>query len=330
VAAVDPEPGTEIVTTAITDMGALTPLLYQGAVPVFADVDRASGNVTAATIEAVLSERTRAILVTHLFGQPADMTAIGELAADHDLPVIEDCAQAYLARHRGKLVGTIGAVGCFSLQQGKHITCGEGGLVISNDAALGRHMELWVNKGWGYGDAKPDHRWLAGNARLTELQGAVALAQLAKLEAGVANRIAMASALTERLTGLPGLTLPTAAQGDTHSFWRYALHVDPAVVPGGPVAVAQALKDWAVPAAPRYIQKPAFECGIFQDQKTLGTSRFPFSLARPEAVDYSPAHFPGTYAYLESVLVLPWSERLTDEHIDYIARAITAAVEAVA
>ena len=328
VAAIDPEPGNEIVTTAITDMGALTPLLYQGAVPVFADVDRVTGNVTAETIEAALSDRTRAILVTHLFGQAADMTAIRQLGDRIGLPIIEDCAQAYLARHQGKLVGTFGAVGCFSLQQGKHITCGEGGLVISNDAALARHMELWVNKGWGYGDPSPDHRWLAGNARLTELQGAVALAQLAKLEAGVDNRIAKADALTERLTGLPGLTLPAVAPGDTHSYWRYALHVDPGVVPGGPVAVAQALKEWAVPAAPRYIQKPAFHCGVFQDQKTLGASRFPFSLARPEAVDYAEERFPGTFGYLESVLVLPWSERLTDEHIDHIARAITAAVEA--
>jgi dTDP-4-amino-4,6-dideoxygalactose transaminase len=188
-------------------------------------------------------------------------------------------------------------------------------------------MELWVNKGWGYGDPEPDHRWIAGNARLTDLQGAVALAQLAKLQGGVDNRIAMAAALSDRLAGLPGLTLPGPDDGDVHSYWRYPLHVDPDVVPGGPVAVAQALKEWAVPAAPRYIQKPAFRCGIFRDQKTLGSSRFPFSLARPEALDYADARFPGTLRYLETVLVLPWSERLTEEHIAYVAKAITAAVE---
>jgi dTDP-4-amino-4,6-dideoxygalactose transaminase len=327
VAAVDPEPGEEVITTSVTDMGALTPLLYQGAVPVFADVDAVTGNVTADSIEAVISDRTRAIVVTHLFGLPADMTAIMALADARRIPVIEDCAQAYLARHGGQLVGTFGTVGCFSLQQGKHITCGEGGLLISPDAALARHMELWVNKGWGYGDPEPDHRWIAGNARLTDLQGAVALAQLAKLQGGVDNRIAMAAALSDRLAGLPGLTLPGADDGDVHSYWRYPLHVDPDVVPGGPVAVAQALKEWAVPAAPRYIQKPAFRCGIFRDQKTLGSSRFPFSLARPEALDYADARFPGTLRYLETVLVLPWSERLTEEHIAYVAKAITAAVE---
>src|SRR5438105_12190019 len=178
VAALDPNPGDEIVTTSITDMGALTPILYQGAIPVFADVDVKTCNVTAASIEARLSERTRAIVVTHLFGNPCDMPAIEELAAARGIPLIEDCAQAYLARSRGRLVGTIGAVGCFSLQQGKHITTGEGGLVITDDDALARRMRLYVNKAWPYGEASPDHEFLALNYRMTELQGAVARAQL--------------------------------------------------------------------------------------------------------------------------------------------------------
>ena len=92
--------------------------------------------------------------------------------------MIEDCAQAFLARQGGKLVGTLGAIGCFSLQQGKHITTGEGGLCVTNDAELARRIRLFVNKAWGYGDPKPDHYFLALNYRMTELQGAVGLAQL--------------------------------------------------------------------------------------------------------------------------------------------------------
>src|SRR5690349_3170069 len=95
ISAIDPEPGDEIVTTSITDMGALTPILYQGAIPVFADVDPATCNVTAETIERVLSDRTRAVVVTHLFGNPCDMTAIVRLCQDRGIPVIEDCAQAF-------------------------------------------------------------------------------------------------------------------------------------------------------------------------------------------------------------------------------------------
>ena len=178
IAAINPEPGEEIITSPITDMGALAPILYQGAIPVFADVDPTTCNITASTIAACLSERTRAIIVTHLFGNPCDMEGILALAQAHHLPVIEDCAQAFLARYNGDFVGTLGTIGCFSLQQGKHITTGEGGLVVTNDAALARHMCLFINKAWGYGDAQPDHYFLALNSRMSELQGAVAVAQL--------------------------------------------------------------------------------------------------------------------------------------------------------
>jgi dTDP-4-amino-4,6-dideoxygalactose transaminase len=114
VAALDPEPGDEIVTTPITDMGALTPILYQGAIPVFADVDPRSCNVTAEMVEAALSPRTKAIVVTHLFGGPCDMDPILAVAARAGVPVIEDCAQAYMARSQGRLVGTLGTLGCFT------------------------------------------------------------------------------------------------------------------------------------------------------------------------------------------------------------------------
>src|SRR5438874_2831171 len=152
VAAVDPEPGEEIVTSPITDMGALAPILYQGAIPVFADVDPVTCNVSAAAIERVLSERTRAVIVTHLFGNPCQMTEIMALCQPRGIVVIEDCAQAFLARHQVQTVVTIGDIGCFSLQQGKHITTGEGGLVITSNPAFARRVFLFVNKAWGYGD----------------------------------------------------------------------------------------------------------------------------------------------------------------------------------
>jgi perosamine synthetase len=329
VAAMGLEPGDEVVTTAITDMGALSPLLYEGAIPVFADVDPATGNPTAETVADRLSPRTRAVVVTHLFGNPAPVDEILDVASAAGVPVIEDCAQAWLARRQGRLVGTFGVSACFSLQQGKHVTCGEGGLVATADAAIADRARRWVNKAWGYGDEHPDHTFLALNARLTELQGAVALAQLDRLEAGVANRVAMADLLTERLAGLDGLAPPTVAPGDTHSYWRYAVMVDPDVVPGGAPALGAALKRWGVPSAPRYIQKPAFRCRIFAEQRTFGDSRWPFTLARPEALDYAAERFPGTFAALDRVLVLSWSERLTEAHVDHLATALRSALTEV-
>lgn len=327
IAAIDPEPGDEVITTSVTDMGALTAILYQSAVPVFADVDPKTWNVTAETIERCISDRTKAIVVTHLFGNPCDMTAIMALANERGIPVIEDTAQSFMATHKGQKVGTIGTIGCFSLQQGKHITTGEGGIVTTNDDAFARRMYLFVNKAWGYGDPKPDHYFLAPNYRMCELQGAVACAQLPKLDGVVARRQATANDMTQRLQNLPGVTPPYHAEGDTHVYWKYCLSVDGDVIEGGAVGLAQWLKEnRGIFSAPRYIQKPAFKCKVIAEQRTFGDSRFPFNHARPEAVDYSDEKFPGTYEGLEKVLVLPWNEAYTDEHITYIADSIKEAV----
>lgn len=330
IAAVDPAPGDEIVTTPITDMGALTPILYQGAIPVFADVDPVTGNVTAETIADRLSERTRAIVVTHLFGNPCVMDPILELAKAHDLPVIEDSAQAFLARSQGRLVGGIGAVGCFSFQQGKHITSGEGGIVTTNDADHAQRMRVFVNKAWPYGEPDPDHRFLALNYRTTELQSAVVRGQLPKLPGYVEHRTKMAAMLTDAIADVPGIITPPIADGDVHAMWRYALHVDPAVIPGGPGAVAAELRELEIPSAPRYINKPAFECAVIRDQVTFGGSRWPFTLARPEALDYSSDRFPGAYRMLSTVLVIPFNENLTEAHIDFIANGVRTAAGRVA
>lgn len=326
VAALDPEPGDEIITSPITDMGALTPILYQGAIPVFADVDPQTYNLTAATIAPCLSPRTKAIIVTHLFGNPCPMEAIMALARAHNIPVIEDCAQAFLARYHENFVGTIGTIGCFSLQQGKHMTTGEGGLVVTQDPALARRMFLFINKAWGYGDAQPDHYFLALNSRMSELQGAVAVAQLPKLGAVVEQRQTLAAQFRQHLQALRGITLPQVTPGGVHVYWRYCVRVDPQQVRGGTTAAADLLRERGISAAPRYIQKPAFMCAVFQQQRTFGRSRYPFTLARPEAVHYAPERFPGTFEALDKVLVLPWNERYTTAHVHYIAQALQETV----
>ena len=326
VAAVDPEPGDEIICTPITDMGALSPVLYQSAIPVFADVDPRSGNVTPESIEARISERTKAIVVTHLFGLPCDMTSIMAIANRHKIPVIEDCAQAFLASSNHHFVGTLGAIGCFSMQQGKHMTCGEGGFVTTDNDDFARRMFLFINKAWGYGDSNPDHYFLALNSRLSELQGAVALAQLQKLAPGVEQRIRLAEEFRVRIEGTPGLRLPQIPEESRHTYWRYCLGVDPSEIHGGAHALAAGLRKHGVMTAPGYIQKPAFETQVFKEQRTFGRSRFPFNLARPEALDYSPELFPGTYQALKEMLVFPWNEKMTCEHIAFITEAIKTEV----
>ena len=329
VAALDPNPGDEFITTPITDMGALAPILYQGAIPVFADVDPQTCNVTAETIEARISERTKAIVITHLFGNPCQIDEILALAERHGLPVIEDCAQAFLATYNGRYVGTRSAISCFSLQQGKHITTGEGGIVVTDDDALARRIYLFINKAWGYGDPNPDHTFLALNYRMSELCGSVAAAQLDKLKPVVRRRRELAATLTEKLAGIPGIETPHIYPGAEHSYWKYCIRTTDPLGPGAVVDIARLLKERDIFTVPRYIQKPAFMCEIFQKRKTFGTSQFPFTLARPEALDYQPESFPGTLRGLERILVVPWNDRFTNEDVDYIADGIISAVQAL-
>ena len=329
VAAVNPNPGDEIIGSPITDMGAIAPILFQAAVPVFADVDPRSLLVTAETIAARITRRTRAVILTHLFGNPCDMDPILELARRHNLVVIEDCAQAFDATYKGKPVGTVGHIGCFSLQQTKHITSGEGGFAVTSDPQYARTMRLFHDKAWGYGDPKPDHYFLAPNYRMTELQGAVALAQMGKLDFSVQQRQRIAHRLTESLKALADVYLPLPTPGATHVYWKYCLSFEKDVVG----EVARLLREeYDIASAPRYIQKPAFMCEVLRDRRTFGTSHWPYDgecrQGEPE-VDYDPAHFPGTMDGLAHILVLPWNERYTEEHVDYIAGAIKDAVARV-
>jgi dTDP-4-amino-4,6-dideoxygalactose transaminase len=327
--AFDLEPGDEVICTPITDMGAISPVLYQLLVPVFADVDPITLNVTPETIEASITPRTKLITATHLFGNPCDIKGILEVGRKHGIPVVEDCCQSYLATVDGQLTGTFGAVGAFSLQQGKHMTTGEGGMVITRDPALARRMVLFSDKAWGYGDPNPDHYFLAVNYRMTELVGAVARAQLAKLDTCVKSRQATAARVTELLDGTPGLTLPRAAPGATHTFWKYPLIVDLDAIAGGADALGGALKQRGIWCAPRYIQKPAFECEVICDQQTFGRSRLPYSLPNREGATtfaMDATGFPGTYEGLARVVVLPWNENYTDEHVEFIATNIREAV----
>lgn len=323
VAAINPSPGDEIITTAVTDMGAITAILYQGAIPVFCDIDPKTYNVTAETIAKKISKHTKAIIVTHIFGNACDMDPIMALAKQHNLPVIEDCAQAYLATYKGRLLGTIGDIGCFSFQQGKHMTTGEGGIVVSNNADYAQRMFYFVNKAWGYGDGpKADHYFLAPNYRLSELQGAVACAQLAKLEGCVNRRRAAAAKMDALLADLTVAEAPKVTPDSVHVYWKYALHMHEDRLGADMNEFAAYIRERGVNCAPRYVVKPAFECQVIRDRVTFGNSHWPWEgahMAGRDPVTYPKGDYPGTYYGLAHVFVLPWSEFYTDEHLQQIS-----------
>ncbi|MEQ1634569.1 MAG: DegT/DnrJ/EryC1/StrS family aminotransferase, partial [Planctomycetota bacterium] len=325
IAALRLSPGDEVVTTPITDMGALTCICYEGGVPVFADVDPRTMNVTATSIEAQLTARTKAIVVTHLFGLVCEMEPILLLAKARGIPVIEDCAQAFGATSRQGRAGSFGSIACYSLQQGKHMTTGEGGIVATDDPDLSRRMFLFVNKAWGYGDAAPDHYFPAPNARMTELQGAVALPQLQKLPWVVARRRRVAAAITEGLRSVNGLRLPQDPDGGAHSWWKYAFFVDSTVVTGGAVALGARMKQRSVFCAPRYVQKPAFECALFRDFREHPVTRLPLEHNERRLLPQPLFHrrdYPGAVEALESVIVLPIDELYSDSDVASICAVI--------
>lgn len=330
-AVVDPAPGDEIISSPITDMGAVMPIVYQSAVPVFADVDPLTCNVTAETIAPQITDRTRAILVTHLFGCPVDMDPILALARPRGIKVIEDAAQALGTRYKGKRVGTLGDIGCFSLQQGKHITCGEGGFVVTNDANLGRRARLFHDKGWNFHEPNADHHFLGLNYRMTELQGAVALAQLAKLEQFVAHRRRLANRLSDMLASVKGLLCPTDPPFGEHVHWRYPLRVVDPLTGADLDRLSNALRAIGARTAPRYTQKLAFEYGfLIKRHETFGGSGFPFVGPQREGareLQYDRKFFPGAVASLENLLCIGFNERYDDAVVERIGRSILDALK---
>jgi len=216
-------PGDEVICPPCSFIASSMSVVAVGAVPVFADVDPRTLIISAEAIEAALTPNAKAVVVVHLSGQPAEMGPILDVARKHSLAVVEDCAQAYGPTYQGRKVGTFGDCACFSLQQSKHITSGEGGIIATEDPEVYKRAMLYTNCGmpwYRYGLERPIAEPVAGmrtrghfgfghNYRMTELQGAVAVEQLARIEQFNQSRRGLAGIAREALGEVPGLRLPT-------------------------------------------------------------------------------------------------------------------------
>ena len=224
-------PGDEVVVASRTFIASASCAVMRGAIPVMADVDPDSQNITADTVRVALSPRTRAIIAVHLAGWPCDMDAILSLAREHRLRVIEDCAQAHGAAYRGRPVGSMGDVGAFSFCQDKIMTTGgEGGLLTTNDPELWARAWAFKDHGKNY-DAvynqwhPPGFRWLhesfGTNWRLTEMQSAIGRILLRKLPQMVEERRCLAAVLNAGFAGIPALRVPIPPEDIYHSYYKY-------------------------------------------------------------------------------------------------------------
>lgn len=223
-------PGDEVIVPPFTMSATAACVRVWGGTPVFADVRPDSFTLDPASVERNITTRTRAILAVNLMGQPADLDELLGLARPRGIRVIEDNAQAPGARYRGKLAGTIGDLGVFSLNCHKVIQTGEGGVVCTHDADLALRVQLIRNHGEGIvrelGYANHPEQILGFNFRMGELEAAIGFEQLCKLDTLTAARVRIARSLNERLRGLPGLGVPEAGADRTHVYYTYSLTVD--------------------------------------------------------------------------------------------------------
>jgi dTDP-4-amino-4,6-dideoxygalactose transaminase len=229
VAAVGVQPGDEVITPAYSWTSSATCILHHNAVPVFADIDPATYNVDPAAIEAKITERTRAIVVVHLYGLAADLDAILAIADRYGLPVIEDCCQSHGAEYKGRKVGSFGAAAAFSLNGQKLLSAGEGGLFVTKD------REVWERAAavQQFGEIRmpdaprnPDAAGMGWMYRMPELTAAVARAQLGRLPDIIDATRANASALTGLLADVPGVTPPAEPPERRHVYYRYTIRLD--------------------------------------------------------------------------------------------------------
>lgn len=265
-------PGDEVIIAPLGFIATGFSVCYQNAVPVYADVDPIYLNIDAEDIRRKITERTKAIMVVHLWGHPADMDQIMEVARANNLKVIEDCAQAIGAEYKERKVGSIGDVSCFSLVQTKVITCGEGGFILMNDGDLASKIREFCNfcrsetelRFWGIGY----------NYRMPEIMGAVAMAQLHKLDSIVDKRRRNAQYLTAGLEGLEGIGLPREAPWAKNVWWMYPLRLNQGLLKVSRDRFVESLQYEGIAAS--HLEMPDYLQAVFSEKLGYGQTHCPF------------------------------------------------------
>ena len=339
IGAVGVEPGDEVICSPYTMSASATCALFYGGIPVFADIDPDTFCLSAESIEHCITERTKAIVVVHLFGHPADMDAIMELARRHDIRVIEDAAQAPGVEYKGQPVGAIGDIGGFSLNFHKHIHTGEGGMLVTNDADLARRCQLIRNHGENAVDHSDESlvNAIGGNYRLTELQAAIGIEQLSRLDGYLVHRRTLAAHLRGRLESVRGLRVQAdPVNGTTHAYYVLPIHYNAAEVGlSRNLFVKSVLAELPTPDGPEgtalveaYV-RPLYLSRIYQEQIAIGEKGFPFTYNEGVRYDYSKGICPVAERMYEQELILcpVIREPLDIQVMDDLADAIEKVVE---
>lgn len=256
------KPGDEVIVPALTWVATASPVLAVGATVVFVDVDPDTYQIDPTRIESAITPRTRAVIPVHLYSRLADLDAITALAKRHGLTVIEDCAHGHGGAYKGRGLGSIGDLGCFSFQASKAMSCGDGGFVTTNDHRLAERVYGLKNCGRAWRDG--GGQLVGRNYRMTEFQAAVLLAQLDRFADQAARRARSGELLDTELARVPGIRplAPTAATGH-QPYYGYLFRYDPTAFRGVPIEVFRAaLRAEGVSAGPTYGPVPAHDLWV--------------------------------------------------------------------
>jgi perosamine synthetase len=312
----------EIITSPITDPGAIAPILWNNCIPVFADCDPETFNMLPESIERCISPRTKAIIACHLAGQPADMDPIMDIAKRHNLPVIEDCAQAHEAEYKGRKVGSMGTLAAFSLMSGKHSTSGgQGGMVLTNDEELYWQAKRFADRGKPFNSDEDTNLFLGMNYRMTELAATIGRVQLQKLPDIVARRQHVVAMLQERIAGLQTMRLGKVIEGAKSSYWFLFVRVFPERLAVGKEQLARALQAEGLPVGEDYHAFIPTQKWI-RERNTYGNSHCPWVCPYyGREISYE-GTAPGAEQAMRNHMILSAHECFDEQSVDDIAKAM--------
>jgi dTDP-4-amino-4,6-dideoxygalactose transaminase len=291
--------GDEVITTPYAFFSTAGSIWRVGATPVFVDIEPKTFNIDAARIEAAVTERTRAVVPVHLFGQVAEMDTILEIARRRGLHVIEDAAQALGATYKGRKAGSMGTAGCFSFYPSKNLGgFGDGGMVVTQDEPLAQTLRECRNHG---SDSTGFHRWVGGNFRLDTLQAATLIVKMRYLESWHIGRRANAARYDELLADLPEVVTPTVRDYNQSTYNQYVIRIRRAA------------------ACREFLERNGIGCAVY----------YPRSLHQQEcfaSLGYEKADFPVSERAATETLAIPVYPELTEEQIGYVANKLAAFV----
>lgn len=304
-------PGEEVIVPALTFFSTATAVIHQGGVPIFCDISPVTFSMDPDDLENRISPRTKALIAVHYMGHSAEMDRIMEVARQHDLKVIEDCAQSHGTTYKGAMTGSIGDCGAFSFFATKHMTTCEGGMITTDNSDVAEYMRKFRSHGL---DGRNDHILLGYNYRMPDPLGALGISQLARLKDSIARRIEVSERMIAAVRGIPWLSVPEVPDYVRHTYFWCHIRVDENKLGMRTSELIDVLKKKGIEVRNRYTE-PLY-------RQPLLTSQLPPILklvAGDKLPDYSAMHLANAEAIAGRIIGLPNRNDISDAEIDYVA-----------